>query len=124
MGLMVMQEHPYVRYQNDNLKDVIETPINTGHSSKYRILGDCVVVCTIEQIHELFGDTEPIDGCLWGAQTIPRPDLVDIMSQLGLTEDEIEDVYDGFDSAVEKVESVIGKKYQVKMTVPVIVPEE
>ena len=124
MGLMVMQEHPYVRYQNDNLEDIIEAHFYEGKGSKYNIYGDCVVVCTIDKIYELFGGTEQIEGELVGARAIPRPDLVDIMSQLGLTEDEIEDVYDGFDSAVEKVESVIGKKYQVKMTVPVIVPEE
>lgn len=123
MGLMVMQEHPSVRYQNDHLEDIIETHIYAGESSKYRIFGDCVVVCTIDQIYELFGGTEAIDGCLWGAQTIPRPDLVDILEQIGFSEDDFDEYYCGMSKATEKVESAVGKEYQIKMTVPVIVPE-
>jgi len=124
MGLMVMQEHPYVRYQNDNLKDIIETHFYAGKGSKYNIYGDCVVVCTIDKIYELFGGTEQVEGELLGASAIPRPDLVDILEQIGFTEDDFEEYYYGMANATEKVESAVGKEYQIKMTVPVIVPEE
>ena len=109
MGLMVMQEQPYVRYQNDNLEDIIETHFCAGEGSKYCIYGDCVVVCTIDKIYELFGGTEQIEGELVGASAIPRLDLVDILEQIGFTEKDFEKYNCGIPEAIEKVESAVGK---------------
>lgn len=123
MGLMVMIEHPYCIYQNEHQDAMLEAKYGDG-SSVYSLMGDCVVVGTLEQISGLFGNTEPIDGYIWGATSVPRPDLVDIMKEMELSEKEIKQVYAGMKVRTEEFDANLGTESEVTLTVPVIMPNE
>lgn len=106
LGLMVMPEHSYCRYQNESLETAWEKHF-AGNSELYPLLGDCVIVGTLEQITELFCETEPIDGYTWFVSPAVRPDWIDII-----------------DVKTEEFEEAIGNDVQVKLKVPVIMPNK
>ena len=120
MGLMVCLDYSYCAFNNEKL----EESISAGTVAN-PILGDCVVVGTIDEIKRLFMKTPAIDGYYWELHAAPRPDWSNLMVEAGWNGIEEMHMQSAFyEKNKEKIEALKGNKSEVTLTVPVILPEE
>lgn len=120
MGLMVCSEYPYCAFNNEKLEEIIHAGTVANP-----ILGDCVVIGTIDEIKSLFMKTPAIDGYYWELHAAPRPDWSNLMFEAGWSGTEemhTQSVFYGKNKA--KIEALIGDKSDITLIVPVIMPEE
>lgn len=122
MGLMVMPGYTFCSFQNDNMEQMYKLYYSKTNPQPF-ILGRCVVIGTMEQIENLFDYTEPIDGACWCLYPAMRPDIPEIVGQMGLSNEEIKTFYEGDGRYDEKLELIVGTEKVVTFKLPVIVPE-
>ncbi len=105
-GVTILPEYPLCYYSE------------SGEARGKYCIGLCVVVGTYQELEELFHDTNPIDGVRWKLWPATRPDMLDILSDVGwIPTEENYSISSGFSRNRESIRSIIGEESKVTISI-------